>query len=101
MNDGIDPEAEAQARERFESGRPMLAGHFDEPPDPDMRGTVADGPVVELYLALVDDDGRVDGNPVRTRVAMCYTSGDFAEDVLEGATTLREALARLLDQLDR
>jgi hypothetical protein len=55
---------------------------------------------VELVLTLVDDDGRVDGNPTRTWVAMCYDDdGDFAEDVLEGATTLREALTRLLDQL--
>ena len=55
---------------------------------------------MELVLALVDDDGRVDGNPTRTWVAMCYDDdGDFAEDVLEGATTLREALTRLLDQL--
>ena len=49
----------------------MLSGHFDDPPDPTMRGTVTDRPVVELILALVDDDGRVDGNPARTRVAMC------------------------------
>jgi hypothetical protein len=55
---------------------------------------------VELVLTLVDDDGRVDSNPTRTWVAMCYDDdGDFAEDVLEGATTLREALTRLLDQL--
>lgn len=55
---------------------------------------------MELVLTLVDDDGRVDGNPTRTWVAMCYDDdGDFAEDVLEGATTLREALTRLLDQL--
>jgi hypothetical protein len=78
----------------------MLSGHFDDPPDPAMRGTVADRPVVELALALVDQDGRVDGDPVRTRVAMSYADGDFAEDVLEGATTLREALTRLLGQLD-
>jgi hypothetical protein len=58
-----------------------------------MRGTVADRPVVELVLALVDEDSRVDGNPTRTRVAICYEDGDFAEDVLDGATTLREALA--------
>jgi hypothetical protein len=30
---------------------------------------------------------------------MSFDDGDFAEDVLEGATTLREALTRLLDQL--
>jgi hypothetical protein len=77
----------------------MLSGHFDDPPDPTMRGTVTDRPVVELVLALVDDDDRVDGNPTRTRVAMCYDDRDFAEDVLESATTLQEALTRLLDQL--
>ena len=43
----------------------MLSGHFDDPPDPTMRSTVTDRPVVELILALVDDDGRVDGNPIR------------------------------------
>jgi hypothetical protein len=31
---------------------------------------------------------------------MCYDDGDFAEDVLDGATTLREALTRLLGQLN-
>ena len=83
MTDDIDAEAEALARARYESGRPMLSGHFDDPPDPTMRGTVADRPVVELVLALVD------GNPTRTRVALCYDDGDFAEDVLDGETTLR------------
>jgi hypothetical protein len=100
MTDAIDAEVEALARARCESGRPMLSDHFDDPPDPTMRRTVADRPVVELVLALVDDDGRVDGNPTRTRVAMCYEDGDFAEDVLDGATTLREALTRLLGQLN-
>jgi hypothetical protein len=33
MTDEIDPEAEALARARFESGLPMLSGHFDDPPD--------------------------------------------------------------------
>jgi hypothetical protein len=62
----------------------MLSGHFNDSPDPTMSGTVTDRPVVELVLALVDDDGRVDGNPTRTWVAMCYDDdGDFAEDVLE------------------
>jgi hypothetical protein len=78
----------------------MLSGHFYDPPDPTMRGTVADRPVVELVLALVDDDGRVYGNPTRTRVAMCYEEGDFAEAVLDGATTLQEVLTRLLGQLN-
>src|SRR4029450_8384069 len=67
------------------------AGTFYDPPDPTMRGTVADRPAVELVLALVDDDGRVSGNPTRTRVAMCSEEGDFAEVVLDGATTLQEA----------
>jgi hypothetical protein len=65
-----------------------------------MRGTVADRPVVELVLALVDDDGWIDGNPTRSRVAMSYEDGDFGEDVLAGATTLREALTRVLGPLN-
>jgi hypothetical protein len=31
---------------------------------------------------------------------MCYDDGDFAEDVLDGAITLQEALTRLLGQLN-
>jgi hypothetical protein len=75
MTDDIDAEAEALARARYESERPMLSSHFDDPPDPTMRGTVADRPVVELVLALVDDDGRVDGNPTRTGAPCATTMG--------------------------
>jgi hypothetical protein len=32
MTDAIDARAEALARARYESGRPMLSGHFDDPP---------------------------------------------------------------------
>lgn len=40
------------------------------------------------------------GNPTRTRVPMCYDDGDFAEDVLDAATTLQKALSRLVGQLN-
>jgi hypothetical protein len=73
MTDDIDAEAEALAR--YESGRPMPSGHFDDPPDPTMLGAVADRPVVELVLALVDDDGRVDGNPTRPGSPCATTMG--------------------------
>jgi hypothetical protein len=63
-----------------------------------MRGTVADRPVVELVIALVDDDGRVDGNPTRTRVAMCYEDGTSPRRPRR-RDHAREALTRLLGQL--
>jgi hypothetical protein len=63
MTDEIDPEAEALARARFKSGLPSCPATSTTRLTATMRGTVADRPVVELILALVDDDGRVDGRP--------------------------------------
>lgn len=91
MSDG-----ERAARARYEAGLPMLSD-VGQPGMP--QGSVADEPVAELTLALVDEHGRVDGTPTRALVGISYASGEYAEQTVEGVRSLAELLARLLDQL--
>jgi hypothetical protein len=97
-----DPEELGRAR--YESGLPLLSDVGDHAAGvPDAiaapAGRVTDGPVAELVLALVDEGGRVDGEPVAALVGIGYRDGEYAEDRVDGVTDLAEALAGLLGQL--
>jgi hypothetical protein len=50
-----------------------------------------------MTRAVSDPDGHA--RPTKALLGIGYTTGEYAEDTLPGATTLEEVLERLLEQL--